>query len=715
MKDTPNMYNKNNSFDNSVSIITSTFNSSQYISEAIESILNQSYNNWELLITDDCSADSTWQILEEYAQKDQRIKIFKLSHNIGAGGARNHSIKNAKGRYIAFCDSDDLWKPAKLEKQLSFMKEKNCGLSYSNCDVIDEYGAIIGKIVPPCSVNYQKMIKNDYIPCCTAMYDRGITGEILMPTMRKSQDYAFWLNILKNTGSAFKINESLSIYRNRVGSNSSNKFKLLKYNWLIYKNQENNTTVKSIFLFLQFLFFHLHKKRMKIPQIFKLFSIVCFEVFLLVFAIFLSLWIRYQQIPAFDNFARHLNIFMPIILIWILCSHIAGFYSFDYFQTRYKTFSQLLIISITTIFLGFAFFYLNVDARMMPRITLLLYSAVAFILFFLWRWIYEIIAFRYAKTKIAFVGFNDTVSELLESVVYSNLMRYNVVSIFSNHSISKTIPVPSIDNFDDFLHIIKRNDVKMVIVAEDQLLFDTAQNVLINLMLHRVCYVDINSFYETLKKELPLFSINELWLLKNMNLLSKKIYRMRVKPVIDVLLSILFLTLTLPFWLIIIALIKIENPGSVFVYQPCVGFLGKPFSIIRFRTMRAVINNHDSSVSNNSQISRIGKLLQRTRFDKIPQLINVLKSDMSLIGPCPEQHNLVSQFELTVPFYRQRLLVKPGLTGWEQVSRGYHSPSQIDTIKKLQKDLFYIKNVSFPLDISIFYRTFLAIFWKFGK
>ncbi len=242
-----------------VSVITPSYNSLPFIEETIQSILNQSYPEWELLITDDCSTDGTWDLLKEYAAKDNRIRIFRLEKNSGPGVARNNSIKNAKGRFIAFCDSDDQWETDKLEKQVKFMLENDVGLSFSNYVIIDEIGNRIREIKAPKKVTYNTMLKNDYIGNLTAMYDIEKVGKMYMPEIRKRQDWALWLAILKKIPSALSLQESLAIYRKHNNSISSKKIGLIKYTWNIYHDIEKFSILKSIFLLIRFLFYYIKK------------------------------------------------------------------------------------------------------------------------------------------------------------------------------------------------------------------------------------------------------------------------------------------------------------------------------------------------------------------------------------------------------------------------------------------------------------------------
>lgn len=243
-----------------VSIITPTFNSSQFICETIESIINQTYPYWELLITDDCSNDKTIDIIQKYILQDSRIKLFKLDKNSGAGICRNNSIMMATGRFIAFCDSDDCWMPNKLEKQLSFMIEKNCTLSYTSYMTCNEKSNIIGIVVCKKKITYKDMKHNDGIGCLTAIYDTTEFGKIYLPTLRKRQDWGLWLKILKECKIAYGMKEPLAIYRIRQNSISSNKLSLIKYNIKVYQEVLQFSKIKSLyyffFIFLPTYFIH---------------------------------------------------------------------------------------------------------------------------------------------------------------------------------------------------------------------------------------------------------------------------------------------------------------------------------------------------------------------------------------------------------------------------------------------------------------------------
>lgn len=250
-----------------VSIITPSYNSACFIAETIESIINQSYPYWELLITDDCSTDNTIEIIQNFMKTDSRIKLYRLEHNSGAGVCRNKSIENAKGRFIAFCDSDDCWMPSKLEKQLIFMQEMNCALSYTSYMVCDENSKTTGIVVCNKVITYSDMKHDDGIGCLTAIYDCQKLGKIYLPNLRKRQDWGLWLKILKICKVSYGMKEPLAIYRIRKSSISRKKTSLIKYNIKVYHKVLNYPIIKAYFYFF-FIFMPTYlKKKIKIRLI----------------------------------------------------------------------------------------------------------------------------------------------------------------------------------------------------------------------------------------------------------------------------------------------------------------------------------------------------------------------------------------------------------------------------------------------------------------
>ncbi len=233
-----------------VSIITPSYNSEQFIRQTIDSVLLQTYENWELIIIDDCSPDNSNKIIEEYIQRCEKIKLILLDSNSGPAIARNKGIEQAKGRYIAFLDSDDIWMPEKLSKQLTFMQKHNISLSFTSYYHMEEESEkIINQVHALDKVDYDELLKKNIIGCFTAIYDTEKLGKVYMPDIQKRQDYALWLAILKKIPYAYGLDEMLGYYRVRSNSVSSNKILASKYNWKLYREIEKLPLYKAIYYF----------------------------------------------------------------------------------------------------------------------------------------------------------------------------------------------------------------------------------------------------------------------------------------------------------------------------------------------------------------------------------------------------------------------------------------------------------------------------------
>lgn len=244
-----------------VSIVTPTYNCSKYIEKTIKSVINQTYKNWEMIIVDDCSTDNTEKIVRKYQQQYPNIIYKILDKNSGAAVARNTALKNAKGRYIAFLDSDDLWVPEKLEKQINFMKNNNYYFSYTNYEEIDENDNSLNKLITgPKRITKTEMYNYCWPGCLTVMYDAEIIGLIQIEDLKKNNDYAIWLKVIKKA-ECYLLNENLAKYRKRSGSISNHNFlKLVKYHYLLYKNGEKMNIAMSCLFTLRNLCFGLIKK-----------------------------------------------------------------------------------------------------------------------------------------------------------------------------------------------------------------------------------------------------------------------------------------------------------------------------------------------------------------------------------------------------------------------------------------------------------------------
>lgn len=246
-----------------VSIVMPMYNSEKFLSDAIESVLTQSYTNWELLITDDCSADRSCDIANSYAKKDKRIHLFKLDQNLGAAAARNNSIEKSKGRFLAFIDSDDWWYPEKLESQINFMLRNNVEFCFSAFEYADQNLNVTGVSYKPIKISYSSMKLDCNVGTPGVVIDTKYLGKVYMPLIGVSEDWATWINVTKRTGYAYSVNRPLWKYRAVEGSLSSNKLRLVKGNIHMYRKVLGYSQTKSLFVFIFLFLPHYLWKRIK--------------------------------------------------------------------------------------------------------------------------------------------------------------------------------------------------------------------------------------------------------------------------------------------------------------------------------------------------------------------------------------------------------------------------------------------------------------------
>jgi len=266
------------------------------------------------------------------------------------------------------------------------------------------------------------------------------------------------------------------------------------------------------------------------------------------------------------------------------------------------------------------------------------------------------------------------------------------------------------------LEAAKAQKATMIVLLPDAPLDDDIAHELLEAKLHGVMVVDIRSFYEHVVQRLPLSQINDEWLLQTEGFsLNTRGSLRRLKRALDVMISSVMIVVTLPITLLAALIVRLESPGPVIYRQDRVGLREKEFTVYKFRSMRqdAEKNGAVWASQNDARITRFGKIMRKTRIDELPQLWNVLKGDMSFIGPRPERMTFVHELKKNIPYYSLRHTVKPGLTGWAQVCYPYGA-SEEDARRKLEYDLYYIKNMSILLDIRIIFKTMGVVLFPKG-
>jgi teichuronic acid biosynthesis glycosyltransferase TuaG len=244
-----------------VSIITPCFNSAEYISDCIDSVVNQSYQNWEMIIIDDNSSDQSVKLIKKKKSSEDRIKLIELKENVGSAMARNYAIKSAKGRFIAFLDSDDKWYSNKLSLQIDFMKTNKIFFSFTSYDIINNNGKPTNKVISvPKKISHSEYLKNTIIGCLTVIIDTKNIRIPLMKDIRTSHDMLLWLDILKNEGYAFGLNQVLASYRLSSNSNTKNKLFAAIDVWRVYRDYERLNLIDSFYNFMHYAFNALKKR-----------------------------------------------------------------------------------------------------------------------------------------------------------------------------------------------------------------------------------------------------------------------------------------------------------------------------------------------------------------------------------------------------------------------------------------------------------------------
>ncbi|MPW26979.1 glycosyltransferase [Alkalibaculum sp. M08DMB] len=234
--------------ENLVSVIMPTYNCANFIGETLDSVINQTYKNWEVIIIDDCSTDNTVEIVKKYMLNDKRIKYYKLDKNSGAAVARNKALDFSEGKYMAFLDSDDIWFPEKLTKQIDFMEQNRYSFTCTSYTKIDEKGNSLNHIINVKKQSGYNDILKKNPGNSTVIYNASILGKIKIPNIKKRNDYVMWLKVIRNANVLYGIDEPLASHRIRNGSLSKKKVNLVLYHWVVYRKIEKLSLLKSSYL-----------------------------------------------------------------------------------------------------------------------------------------------------------------------------------------------------------------------------------------------------------------------------------------------------------------------------------------------------------------------------------------------------------------------------------------------------------------------------------
>lgn len=401
------------------------------------------------------------------------------------------------------------------------------------------------------------------------------------------------------------------------------------------------------------------------------------------------------------------TVFFYMLFFYILDAYNVGHE--DFRETAGRVILACLLGIISSATASYAFEHWRFD-----RQTLLLLFTLSMIFCLGWRWIYYRNAERLTHPlRVLLVGAdkNGEAQKLLsEALPKAHILGY------AGEPDSCTGSAPRLGPSWQILDIAKKNMATMILLLPDAPVDDAIIHELLEAKLRGVMVVDIRSFYEHVVHLLPLSQINEEWLLQSEGFsLNTRGSLRRLKRALDVFLSLSLLALASPVMLLTALMIKLESSGPAIYKQDRVGLHEKEFTVYKFRSMREDAEKDGAkwAQKNDSRVTAVGRIIRKTRIDELPQLWNVLKGDMSFIGPRPERMAFVKDLKKSIPYYSLRHTVKPGLTGWAQVSYPYGA-SEEDARRKLEYDLYYVKNMSLLLDIHIIFKTIGVVLFPKG-
>ncbi len=452
----------------------------------------------------------------------------------------------------------------------------------------------------------------------------------------------------------------------------------------------------------------------------KQFFLLLVDCGLLFLSLYLALTIRYLETPSPQLWSDHFRFFWPVFALWLLIIYINNLYDFRKFVNQGKLIEHSTQSVILSFLITIIFFYLIPKSEISPKTNLIIFSTVFYVFFLLWRLGFSLINKKYLPTtNVAIIGYNEIIRKTIKLIKGNPQLGYDVKFILSPKNnvlidIAEHYGVKLIDDVNQLSRAIKEHKINILIPEKNINEMKELQKTLFNLLPTGINYYNLTKFYEEISGQVPLEILNKGWFLENLNLATRRNYE-RIKRLSDLMFSIILLIISLPFWPLVILLIKIDSRGPAIFKQTRVGKNGKKFQFYKFRSMRTSNNDQSPTAKNDNRVTKVGRFLRQTRLDELPQLFNVLKGDMSFVGPRPERPSLIKELNNAIPFYGVRNLIKPGITGWDQISGEYHSPSIEDTYKKLQYDLFYIKNRSMYLDLSIILKTIRTALGREGR
>jgi len=445
------------------------------------------------------------------------------------------------------------------------------------------------------------------------------------------------------------------------------------------------------------------------------------DLIILYVSLAIALTVRYKGFD-FNIFQAHFIPFSIIYLFWIIVFYIHNLYELDIAKNNIAFSSALIRALIIGGLISIAFFYIIpgfVIASITPKTNLFLNIVFFVFLFYGWRYLFNLLAGSLKlKTNVAIIGYNPQAIELAKELIKNPQLGYKLKLIIENHEEVDRTELPEIkvlQGFKNLREILQQEKISVAIVTPEVYKSQGLIQNLFECIKYKIDFVNLPEFYEDITKKVPLAAITQVWFLENISQERKQSYE-TFKRLFDFVFGFILLIASFPFWPLIATIIKLESRGKIFYTQTRIGQGGKPFTMIKFRSMvkDAEKDGPKMTAEKDIRITKFGNFSRKTRLDEIPQLWNIIKGDMSFVGPRAERPEFHQELKIHIPFYQERYLIKPGLSGWAQIKYGYGSSVE-DNFEKVQYDLYYIKNRSFIFDLSIILKTINIILRGGGR
>lgn len=424
-----------------------------------------------------------------------------------------------------------------------------------------------------------------------------------------------------------------------------------------------------------------------------------------------------------QTFLQLLPTLSLLFILAVLIIFIVGLYDIGRAKNSWVFFQKIIISGIIWLAIAVFFFY-AAAGTVSPKTTLLLVALISFSLLGLWRYIYNrFVSVKLLKTAVVFAGSTPETTELANLFLSEPQRGFIVAGFILGETDTLPEPLRTLPQAGSLAGLLKKTPglaISLIVLAPSAASSSALATELYGALFSQISILSLADFYEQIFKRIPPFTFSEDWFVTHLKEQTRKMND-RFRTIIDYGCAIIMGAVTLVTLPFIAFAIKCSSPGAIFFKQLRVGRMGQPFMIYKFRTMRVMGKNGSAEISgpqfasvNDSRITSVGKFLRRTRLDELPQCLNILKGEMSLIGPRPERPEFAKELTARIPFYTLRNLVKPGLTGWAQLQHSYYGNIE-ENLYKLEYDLYYVKNRSFILDVIILLKTVNVVVRMMGR